>query len=513
MNKVQKRMVMDRKVVVQLIQLKSHNCISKLCKISKKRIKLIRKKAEEYGYLRIDLPTPMPPFPETLFPNEVLEKIFSPSESENILLKQKDFINDRIGAGWSPITVYEELEAKTSTASFYRFLKKHDLKKYRSHLRVITEIIHKPGEALLLDWGLLKTVIDPETKQKRKVYFLSGILGHSRYMTVRLVWSNSVEETIQAIESILNELGGAPLRLTSDNPKCFATVASDYEAILNPALERFAAHYGTILECLPPYDPEKKGKVERSIGYIRRLFEAHGDWKGLEHGQNYMNKKVAIANLRKHGTTKLQPEFIFITEEADKLKILPKTIYQREEYSEGKVRRDGHIRFSNKYYSLEEKYIGKEVIIIATKELVNIFFAGKLVETHNRVIAPHISKSTKQMHLRPEYRDLENNAPLIARAEKIGKNTKELVEAIVIQGRGFIDTRKIWGILSLDKKYSKERIDVACKNALDCGELSYQFVVKFLNLTILPENNVNNYAKKNPPKYGRSIEEYKRNYQ
>lgn len=512
MNRVQKRMAMDRKVVEQLIRETSQNQIAKNYKISKKRVKQIRLRAMKLGYLNKDSPTPLPPYPETLFPGEILDKIFSPTDSENILLKQKDFIIDRLTAGWSPVTVYEELETKTSTASFYRFLQKHDLKKQTCRLRVITEIIHKPGEALLLDWGFLKNVTDPETKKSRKLYFLSGVLGHSRYMAVRLVWSNSIEETITALESILNELGGVPLRLTSDNPKCFATEASAYEPILNPALERFATYYGTILECLPPYDPQKKGKVERIISYTRRLFEAHGEWQGLEAGQCYLDKKVAIANQRKHGTTRRQPELVFIAEEAATLKSLPKTVYQREEYSEGKVRRDGHVRFSHKYYSLEEKYIGKEVIIIATKELVNIFFEGKLIETHLRVLSPNICKSTKQSHLRPEYRDLENNAPLIARAEKIGPNTKKLVEAIIVQGRGFIDTRRIWGILSLDKQYPHERIDNACKNALECGELSYRFVIRFLNLTLLSENNPEYYAKKSNPKYGRNIDEYKRNY-
>jgi len=58
---------------------------------------------------------------------------------------------------------------------------------------------------------------------------------------------------------------------------------------------------GTIVECLPPADPQKKGKVERLIGYTRRLYEAHGPlWSGLEESQTYMDRKVALANERRH---------------------------------------------------------------------------------------------------------------------------------------------------------------------------------------------------------------------
>ena len=47
-------------------------------------------------------------------------------------------------------------------------------------------------------------------------------------------------------------------------------------------------------------------------------------------------------------------------------------------------------------------------------------------------------------------------------------------------GRGFIDTRKIWGILSLDKRYSAQRIDQACRRALELERLSYRTVKSLL---------------------------------
>jgi hypothetical protein len=329
-------------------------------------------------------------------------------------------------------------------------------------------------------------------------------------MAVRLVWSNSVEETMAAIESIFNELGGVPQRIISDNPKCFATTASKYEAILNPAMERFASYYGVILECLPPYDPEKKGKIERLVPYIRRLFEAHGDkWNGLENAQKYLDKKVEIANERVHGTTRLKPIDIFLAEECPVLKPLPKTIYEREEYSEAKVRRDGHVRFANKYYSLEEQYIGKDVTIIANKNQLSIFYNGKMIESHNRITNPYQSKATKELHLREEFRNLEDNRPLLEKAKKIGPNVEELVKTIVIQGRGFIDTRKIWGILSLDKSHPIDVINRACREAIEMQSYSYRTVRTLCTLSVdkkeeFPRKVVEKHE------YTRSLDEYKR---
>ena len=83
-------------------------------------------------------------------------------------------------------------------------------------------------------------------EKKKPLWFLTGVMGFSRYMMTRLVWGNGIEETLEAIQSMFNEMGGVPQKLTSDNPKCFATKASKFEAILNPAFERFCSHYGVV---------------------------------------------------------------------------------------------------------------------------------------------------------------------------------------------------------------------------------------------------------------------------
>src|SRR5690606_24707109 len=139
--------------------------------------------------------------------------------------------------------------------------------------------------------------------------------------------------------------------------------------------------YGVIAELLPPADPEKKGKVERSVPYIRRLYEAHGEFVSIEDSQSYLDKKVIIANERKHGTTRLRPIDVFLQDEAMILKDLPETSFTVEEYHTGKVRRDGHVRFRGKYYSLSEEYVGKDVFVIGNHASVEIYYLGSLIET------------------------------------------------------------------------------------------------------------------------------------
>ena len=184
-------------------------------------------------------------------------------------------------------------------------------------------------------------------------------MGHSRYLMVRFVWDNKTETTLKAIESMFNEIGGIPQKITSDNPKCFAIESSKYEFILNPVFERFYDHYNVIPEILPPRSPEKKGIVERVVPYVRRLFEAHEARISLKEAQIYIDRKMILANQRKRGTIKQRPIDAFLSNESAKLKRPPSNSFELEEYHYGRVRQDGCIRFRNKYYSVGREYYKK----------------------------------------------------------------------------------------------------------------------------------------------------------
>lgn len=476
---------MDRKIVELLKCGAGVKQVVKTLQVGKKRVRCLRERAKEYGYLDAKGKpgaAALPPYPEAIFPESIDGRTIQPSEPQQLLALHRPWIAERLQAGWHAVTVFEELPVKVNRSSFYRYLERENLNKIGVSFRVVPEIIHRSGEALLLDWGKLRTVIDADGR-KRTLWMFTGILGYSRYLMVRLVWSNDVETTLKAMASMFSELGGVTWKVTSDNPKCFALEASKYEPLLNPAFERFAAHYGFIIECLPPADPEKKGKIERPMPYVRRLYEAHGEtWAGIEESQEYLNKKMAVANERKHGTTQQRPREIFQSEEALALKTLPALAYEIETFHEGTVRQDGHVRFQNKYYSTDEDYIGKEVTVLGNSTQVSIYHAGKLLEVHPRITVWWQSKSTKSQHLKPWEQALEDHSVYRERAAKLGADVEVLIVAILQQGQGFIDTRKIFGILCLDKSYEAEEINDACRQAFAVGSLSSRTVHNLLRL-------------------------------
>lgn len=484
---------MDRKIVEYLIQGLGIKKIARQLHVGNERVRRLREMAREYGYLDERGkagPKALPCYPEAVFPDPVDKRAMRISEAHDLLDRYREWIEERLKAGWHKVTVFEELPEAVGRSSFYRYLDRHGLYRLGEKIRrrVVPEIVHQPGEVLILDWGKLRDVVDPQTGKKRPLWMFSGVLGCSRYQMVRLVWSNDVAATLAAIEDMFQEMGGVPWKITSDNPKCFAIKSSKYEPILNPVFERFAAHYGCIIECLPPASPELKGKVERQMSYLRRLYEAHGErWDGMGESQAYIDKKLEIANKRKHGTTQRRPIDLFLEVESGALKNLPPLSYEVETISETTVRKDGHIRFQNKYYSLDEKYIGRYVTVLGNSEMISIYCNGNLIETHPRITDPYQSKSTKPCHRKPWERSLEDNSLYRKRAANLGENVEKLIVAILKQGEGFIDTRKVWGILSLDKSYPKDKIDAACKMAIEMDSIGYRSVKQILNLIVPPQ--------------------------
>ena len=504
-----RRRRMERRVIELHLAGNSRRQICQKLKTGDRRVRRTLEKAEVLGYLS---GTPLPAVPLAVFPEPPPTAVMSTSATDKALLAHKTWVEERLSTGWKKVTVWEELPLRVARSSFYRFLERHGLDRIgERHSRITPEIVHRSGEALIVDWGKLRTVRDREGNNKILWAFV-GVLGFSRYMMVKLVWTNDVPTTVATLEGMLKEIGGVPARITSDNPKCFALEADKYEPLLNPVLERWSAHYGLCLECLPPADPKKKGKVERLMPYVRRLYEAHGEgWFGLDESQAYINKKVRIANERTHGTTHLRPVDVFEQIERQELKDLPALAYEMEEFHEGTVRADGYVRFRNKFYSVGEQYVGKDVVVLGNKAQVSIYLDGKLLEVHERLSDPYVSKSTKSHHLKPHERVMEDGAFYIKRAGKIGPWTAKMVQTILEMGQGFVDTRKVWGLLSLDKNYSHERIEKACQMAMEMGDPSYRRVHALVKLTAggaakpsEPQEN-----KQTAHKFVRDLNEYK----
>jgi hypothetical protein len=134
---------------------------------------------------------------------------------------------------------------------------------------------------------------------------------------------------------------------------------------------------------------------------------------------------------------------------------------------------------------VDATYTGKSVVVLGTRAQVAIYHQGKLLEVHARITDPHQAKATKPQHLKPWERSMQDDSFYRTRAQALGPHVDALILQLLARGQGFIDTRKIWGILSLDKRYPAHQIDAACRRALELDQLSFRVVKRYVELAEL----------------------------
>jgi len=519
------RITVDRKIVEGLGNGRSLTWLTKSTGKGKGYVIKIRDLALDRGYIvcvtevgakekRFTFgPTPLPPFPEAIFAFYD-GRSGRVADTDAAMEPQAEWVKERLEAGWSPQSIFEELPLAVPRSNFYRYLDRHKLKPAKLSRNVL-ELVHEPGECLQVDWGKLFDVIDKTTGKKKTVWIFVGVLGHSRYEMARVVERLDFTTTISVLISMIEEIGGVPRKITSDNPKVFVREADRFEPLINPAFERFASHYGFTVEALPPVSPELKGKVERMVPVKRRLFESYNiDQYRLESAQAHIDRKLKLTNERRHGTHGQKPIEVFLSDEAQHFKRLPVLRYEVETIVASNVRADGYVRFENKFYRVDSRLKKEAALVIANGTQVSIYVKGRLIEVYERITDKFTTKACKDHLKEPWEKTLKDHGHYLKRAAEIGMNAERFISIVLARGEGFVDTRVVWGLLTLNKKYSNADIDKACLSALELSQVNLATVRQLLNIMAKPKPKVEKAdepegSSQRGGKFARSMSEYK----
>jgi len=515
------KVTVDRKIVEGLREGKSLTGLTKLSGKGKGYVIKIRDLAVEYGYIeyvdedkRVIKATAksLPPYPEALFTwrDGRSEKA---SETDKLLEPSFEWIKERLELSWSPQTIFEELPIAVPRSNFYRYLRRQNLMKHPEAGNVM-ELIHAPGECLQVDWGkLFDVTVDGK---KKTIWIFIGTLGHSRYKMAHVVEKLDFTTTIELLMSMLEELGGVPRKITCDNPKVFTQKASEYEPLINPGFERFASHYDFVVEALPPADPKKKGKVERQVPVTRRWFESYDrSTYSLETAQAHLERKLKISNERRQDSHQQKPINVFINDEAAVLKPLPSLRYEVETIQHVTVRSDGYVRFDNKYYRIDSRLKKESALVIGNTQQVSIYCKGRLLEVYERIRGDFTTKACKDHYKESWEKTLQDHGHYLKQARAIGANVERFISIILARGEGFVDTRVVWGLLTLNKKYSNTDIDKACLSALELSQVNLATVRQLLTIMAQPKKKEINEEQSSSAvqtmggKFARPMSEYK----
>ena len=146
------------------------------------------------------------------------------------------------------------------------------------------------GEEAQVDYGAGPMVRDEHTGRYRRTRLFVLTLGHSRKAVRLLVWRSNTRVWAELHERAFRRLGGAPRLIVLDNLGEGVLKPDIYDPTENPVYADLLAHYGATAMPCRVRDPDRKGKVERSVGHAKQTPLKGLRFETLQEAQCYLDR-------------------------------------------------------------------------------------------------------------------------------------------------------------------------------------------------------------------------------
>lgn len=391
-----------------------------------------------------------------------------------------DFIELSLSKGRNAKAIYQDLVDDHGFTGRYQSVKRF-VRRLRQQPgpQACAVIVTAPGEEAQVDYGSGPMVRDPQSGKYRRTRMFALTLGYSRKAVHLLTFRSSSQAWAELHEQAFGRLGGVTRTVILDNLAEGVLKPDIYDPALNPLYRDVLAHYGIVALPCRVRDPDRKGKVERSVGHAKNTPLKGLRFESLAEAQTYLDRwERHWADTRIHGTTKRQVAAMF-AEEKPALLALPIEPFRHYQFGDRKVNLDGCVEVDAAYYSAPPGWIGRQV---------KVQWDGR----HVRVIDPRTGQLLRE-HLhqkRGDYRIPDEDRPaqtprstmqLLARCGKLGAHAGSLAEQMY-RAQGVVAIRRIQGLLALARRHGAALTDDGCAAALEIGlpDNPYRFVRRWL---------------------------------
>ena len=283
-------------------------------------------------------------------------------------------------APYSAVRIHEKLmeqgcDCKYTIVRQYVATRKADLNE-KATVRFET----MPGLQGQVDWGFFENYKVLENGEYKKLYCFLMILGYSRMRYIEFVTDMSTTTLIQCHINAFRYFGGYPEEILYDNMKQVVVkrLMKQSESELNKQFEDFAGFYGYKPVLCRPYRGQTKGKVERTVRYVRENFMVGIKYNSLADLNSQAHTWCNKINAKIHGTTNERP-----IDRLPQENLLPlKREYIIDKINLRRVEKDCLISYAGNKYSVPAEYVGKDVTVIVLDHMLAAYFEGKQIALH-----------------------------------------------------------------------------------------------------------------------------------
>jgi len=466
-----------RQVIHCMRQGQSDRAIAKAKLMGRLKCALVRSIAREKGWLINE------PLPDDLQLSKVFEQDKASNPTQLSLTQPHETkIKKWINQGIQATTIYQALVEQFGFTGSYSSVRR-TVRKLRDKSPKATCVLDfDPGEAAQVDFGAGPTITDVFTGAVIKTWIFVMTLCFSRHMYAEIVTDQKVDTWLACHRRGFEFFNGVVGKLIIDNPKCAITRACFRDPTVQRSYAELAEGYGFIISPCPPGDPQKKGRVESGVKYVKNNFVPLRTFRTLADANEQLTRWVMqTAGNRCHGTTHQKPLMLFADTEKPFLKPLPDVPVQIATWTKVKVHGNCHVQFEKAYYSAPFRLVRQQLWLKATATTVQLYQDLKLVATHRRLNRAG-QRSTVDEHMPPEALAYKMQDPqwCLKQAEQIGPNCHRFIRRL-FSHKVLDNLRAAQGVIGLGKKYRPVRLEAACTRALHFDNIKYRAVKSILH--------------------------------
>lgn len=384
--------------------------------------------------------------------------------------------------------LWEEYCQETENAYSYSQFAYH-YQMWKNTLPLSMHMEHKAGDKLFIDFtGKKLHITDRKTGKQNSVETFVGVLGCSQLTYFEAVENQKKEIFTQATVNCQRYMGGVTQAIVPDCLKSGVTKSDRYEPVINPLFQQMAQHYHTTILPARPLKPKDKALVEGAVKIVYQwVYAALRDrvFYSLKELNNALREEMDKYNNRPMQKLGKSRREMYEAVEKDALKPLPSEDYEVKKVSKCTIQYNYHAWLSEDkhYYSVPYRYIKKEVEIHYTSRNVEIYCQNERIAFHTRSRVLN-GYSTVKEHMPPTHQYVASwsREKFINEGSQMGPSVENICARIMDRRnhpeQGF---KACMGILSLKRKYPPQRINDACRMALESGEQSVHRVKMILD--------------------------------
>jgi len=301
------------------------------------------------------------------------------------------------------------------------------------------------GEQGQVDWGHFGVVRIGAATRRLSCFVLT--LSYSRAFYLEFFFDQSLENFLTGHVRALHELGGCPRVLLYDNLKTAVIERHVDRVRYHPKLLELSAHYHFQPRACTPGRPNEKGRVERTIRFIREsFFEARPFTNLRDFNKRALEWRDRVVD-RPHPELKPRRVCDVFADEKAMLLLLPENRFEAELVKSFRSKKSIYVRFDLNDYSFPHTAANKDLMLVASDIRIRILHGNKVIATHRRsygrgelVEAPEHRKALLELRRRAQSSSaMQQLAAQLPEAERFlesafdkGESPRKLVQKLLL---------------------------------------------------------------------------------